>query len=90
MRNLIEVRVFEPAESKGWSEPSLDKKFDHPDRYRVAKYWDNGNGTMTMVGGQHSWPMHGDGTCTTEWGEGVVLGEIDRERHMEPDRFELA
>lgn len=84
---LVEVKVLEPEQNKGLTPYRLDGLYDHPTRYRFVNCWID-CGQIRVVGGEGLFPIDLDGIgCETPFGRGQILGEIDKSRMMEADRF---
>lgn len=91
MRKLYEIRIHEPAVSKGL--------FPRPERWRYTNCYqfdkDEDRGKpLTQVGTQHPWWFKdGKAEVYDPGTDGMVLaeivGEIDSSRDMEKDRFEV-
>jgi hypothetical protein len=88
---LVEVKFFEPAQGNQNKIVELDGILEHPDRYHYSNCWvEERSGVLhcCVVGGQGWFPFP-DNFCPRFLGyfPAIILGEIDRSRTDEADRF---
>lgn len=86
---LIEVQIKEEAKSKFDDfSTKLDSMWNHPARYKYQNWWQNPDGTITPVGGSAYIRPDKNGEFEYCGNQCLVIGEIDKSRYMEADRFE--
>ena len=92
---LVEVKYFQPEKRSGLGKFALDGYFDYPSRYVYANCWqridDRGLIQCCEVGGQAWWDFP-DGVCQDFLSKyrAEIVGELDGDRYMERNRYELA
>lgn len=91
---LVEVRVFEPQKTSSLGRFALDGIFSHPERYRYINCWieERDGVSRCCVTGGEGWFSFPGGKCDRFWGafRAEIVGEIERDRSMEADRFSPA
>lgn len=92
---LVEVKYFQPETQSGLEKFALDGHWDYPSRYVYTNCWqridDSGQIQCCEVGGQAWWNFP-DGVCEDFLSKyrAEIIGEIDSDRYMERNRYELA
>jgi hypothetical protein len=92
---LVEVKYFQPEMQLHLGKFTLDGYYDYPSRYVYTNCWqritDSGLIQCCEVGGQAWWDFP-DGVCENflAYYRAEIIGEIDGDRYLEKNRYELA
>jgi hypothetical protein len=92
---LVKVKYFQPEKQSSLESFALDGHFCYPSRYVYTNCWqritDRGLVQCREVGGQAWWDFP-DGVCENflDYYRAEIVGEIDGDRYLERNRYELA